>query len=288
MTNYGNGYIFAAVPFTGYHEGWLRLLCTLETFPADKDGWRKVGVEELARQACMHRSTVKTTRADLIDAKLIEYQAGRGNGVLSRWKILIPPLDKGSPVEPFSGEAKRVQVGRQKGSGTPVKGFRSKPDNTANNAGQTPDFAANGHAAALSAKAEALKAGGFSSAEPYGPAVTAATAGGSAAVTDIRERQEEREFDQWIWSRMSLDCREGRHHEDCTSASLCECDCHGGDCEEDDCPHSYTWSPFRKQFRRRNGREAIRGAPRLTSQVPGDSFDAVAVDAPPTPPDFVR
>jgi hypothetical protein len=173
VTNYGAGYILAALP-RRRSARQLSVLIALETFRCDGHGWRAVGQVKLAETANVDRATLLRARAELIDAKLIDYRAGRGKGVLSQYKILIPPLDKGSPVEPFTALSEtvpdspgqgpiRVQPRLQKGSTTSLKGFNRKRGKHAAPAGQRPDFRQNGQHAALRAKALALKAEGFSS-----------------------------------------------------------------------------------------------------------------------------
>jgi len=96
VSNYGAGYILAALPRRA-DARQVRVLIALETFRCDAgDGWRRVSQVTLAAEANVDLKTLRRARGELVDAKLIECKPGRGKGVLSRWKILIPPLDKGS------------------------------------------------------------------------------------------------------------------------------------------------------------------------------------------------
>jgi len=176
VTNYGAIAILKALPESAPSRQ-VRLAIAIETFRADEDGWRSAGQVLLAETASFSRRTLQRARPELIDAKLIEYEPGRGKGVLSRYRFLIS-LQKGAAGEPFSGcdvtvtrtpakgrtgDAKRAQA-------PPVKGRTGKPGKPAVTAGQAPDLSQDAEHPALRAKALALKAEGFSSPRERGAA----------------------------------------------------------------------------------------------------------------------
>jgi hypothetical protein len=80
VTNYGAIAILAALPEEAPARQ-VRVLIALETFRAGDDGWRKAGRVLLCQTANISRWTVQRARAELIGAKLIEYDPGRGRGV---------------------------------------------------------------------------------------------------------------------------------------------------------------------------------------------------------------
>ena len=166
MTNYGAIAILSALPERAPARQ-VRLLIAIETFRPDGDGWRRAGADLLARTANISLSTLKRARPELVDEKLIEYTAGRWRGQLSQYRLLIPQLERGPTAEPLKQEGdsdrkgsshspKGVQSHGQKGS-------KRKPDIPNDRAGQAADSWRKPAATALTAKAVALKAEGFSS-----------------------------------------------------------------------------------------------------------------------------
>ena len=66
-------------------EADLRLLLALETFPADADGLRSVGMEDLARAACVPYATARRSRDRVIADGLVACEPGNGRGNRTRW-----------------------------------------------------------------------------------------------------------------------------------------------------------------------------------------------------------
>lgn len=222
MTNFGAGYILAALHRRA-NARQVRVLIALETFGCDRDGWRSVSQVTLAAYANVDLKTLKRARAELLDKKLIEYKPGLWKGVQSRYRICVPPLDKGSPSEPFSASQrgstcdpltrgrKGGQHRLQRGSTKPPKGVNGLSDNSTNVAGQATENGVRPESPALSAEAEALLK-------------LSASARGTFAATPNGAAPDPR-HDIPPWSLSNL-CREEQH--DACIWNPCQCRCHRG------------------------------------------------------------
>jgi hypothetical protein len=71
----------------GPDEADLRLLLALETFPADADGLRSVGMEELARAAGVPYGTARRSRDRVIADGLVACETGNGRGNHTKWRF---------------------------------------------------------------------------------------------------------------------------------------------------------------------------------------------------------
>lgn len=121
VSNFGVLAIMEALPpkAPGRH---LRLLVVLETVTPDRDGWRRIGVDLLAEQMKVSQDTAKLARNELIDAKLLEYEPGRGAGHFTRWRFLFPADNGGGQSPPFTGDEKGGDPARKRGESRPKKG----------------------------------------------------------------------------------------------------------------------------------------------------------------------
>jgi hypothetical protein len=173
MTNYGAIAILKALPAAGTkHEGrQLRILIAIETFRSDSDGWRRIGQDLLARTANVSVPTLKRARADLINAKLIDYEPSRTKGVVSGYRLLVDGIKGVQHAEPLTDLSGTGRDSARSGFTTEQigvhhpgqKGFTTKPDKSNVAAGLTRQTGDEPNRPALRAKAQALKAEGFSS-----------------------------------------------------------------------------------------------------------------------------
>jgi hypothetical protein len=108
-------------------EADLRLLLALETFPADADGVRSAGMEELARAAGVPYATARRSRDRLVADGLVACEAGSGRGVLTKWRFTsaLKVLSQGEQdlrsgrCSPVLRDAKGPKVTRRRGRASP-------------------------------------------------------------------------------------------------------------------------------------------------------------------------
>jgi len=110
-------------------EADLRLLLALATFPADADGLRSVGMEQLAGAAGVPYATARRSRDRLIAEGLVACEAGSGRGVLTKWRFAsaLKVLSQGGQVSepercsppPRSAKTPKSRPARKRGTHVP-------------------------------------------------------------------------------------------------------------------------------------------------------------------------
>lgn len=98
----------AILALPGISERELRVLMVLETVTADKDGWREIGTELLARYARISVKTAARARARLVALDLIEYVRGDGRR-LSAYRFRIPASAAEGVRQAAAEEARRAK-----------------------------------------------------------------------------------------------------------------------------------------------------------------------------------
>ena len=82
----------------------LRFLVALATYLSDDSASVRVGFAALTEAAGLSERWMKATRAELREAKRIEYEPGRYRGELTLWTLLCLP-EKGAPIGiPIDGQ----------------------------------------------------------------------------------------------------------------------------------------------------------------------------------------
>jgi hypothetical protein len=72
------------------------LLLALETFTADEDGWRTVGVDLIAHETGISPRTIAKARGELVAADWLDFARGDGRGHVSGYRTRLPSVPKGS------------------------------------------------------------------------------------------------------------------------------------------------------------------------------------------------
>jgi hypothetical protein len=112
-----------ALPVDAPARHW-RLLAALGTFKPYPDGSVRVSQPKLAEVAGLHPDTVKQARRELVKAGVLDYQAGRGAGIFSAYRIKggdiatplfddYRPAEKGGRSPEKRGGTNRPDQGKQ-------------------------------------------------------------------------------------------------------------------------------------------------------------------------------